>query len=120
MNKCIAIISILLPSAVVAAEKWLPVAPPGSSHGAPLLNVSYVLLNGYGNRVATLRTNLNGYQMDILTEFDCANRQTRALSSSLTDKAGRLVGATGESKMWLNEKQSLGLPEACEASVTTP
>ena len=104
----------------MAADRWIPVSEtPGVQR--TLLNVGYVVLNGNGNRVATLRSIVNGgFKMDILTEFDCRARKQRALSTSTTDKDGHLIGAAGRSNSWFAGEEALGLSEACSAPLAKP
>ena len=105
-----------------AADKWIPVGPDAPMVGRALLNVGYVALNDNGNRVATLRSVVNGgdFKMDILTEFDCRSQRQRALSSATTDRNGRLVGAVGGNKGWSAREHHLGLAEACGAPLAKP
>jgi hypothetical protein len=120
MTQRIWTIVLLLPLVTSAADRWVPVAVSTPPIGAQLVNIGNIAVNGNGNRVATLRVKMKNHQMDILTEFDCVNRRTHALASSVTDNSGQLVSANGESKAWLTEKQSAGLAAVCEASPTSP
>jgi len=118
-NFRIAIVLLTIPVIANAADRWIPVGPPTPTSGAPLLNIGHISVNGYGNRVATIRSNIPGFQMDILTEFDCVGRRTRALSSVVTDKTGHLVSAGGAQKGWFNESMSLGLSSVCNEPLPT-
>lgn len=120
MKPGIAIVVLLLPLAASAADRWVSVAVSTPPIEAQLVNLGSIAVNGNGNRVATLRVKMKSHQMDILTEFDCGNRQTRALASSVTDSTGQLIGANGVSNTWLTEKQSAGITAVCGASLTSP
>lgn len=76
---------------------------------ALLLNVGHVIINDNGNRVATIRIITGGYQMDLLTEFDCRKRRTRSISSVITDKNGQLVKSSGGFDKWFGGKNEAPL-----------
>ncbi len=110
--------SLLIAFMASAADNWTAVGKAEPPLSAILVNLGSVVMNGNGNRVSTIRSQTGSYRMDTVTEFDCSNRRTRALASSLTDGAGRLVSATGEGKFWFNEKQSIGIEAVCTATLT--
>ena len=118
MKAKIAISALLVPFIAGAADNWIAIGKTTPPLDALLVNIGSVVINGNGNRVSTVRSLTGSYRMDTVTEFDCANRRTRALASSLTDGAGRLVSASGEGKFWFNEKQSVGIDTVCAAQVT--
>ena len=112
---------MVLPISASAADKWVPIRPAVPPLGPTLLNVGYVVLNGDGNRVATLRSMTEGgFKMDVLTEFDCLRHRQHALSSTTTDKDGHLIVAGGEDKTWFSGDEALGLAVACNAPVVKP
>jgi len=110
---------LLLSCAVMthAAEQWQRLAASPESPAILQIDLGSVTLNGFGNRVTTVRSLTSGFRMDILTEYDCSNRRSRALSSALTDKDGRLVAANGPQQTWFDERKSLGLPQVCTAAL---
>jgi len=121
MLRKIVIALSVVPVVSLAADKWVPVTPDNPPMGATFLNVGHVVLNDYGNRVATLRVSTNGgYRMDILTEFDCRAHRQRALSSATTDKDGRLIAASGADKTWFTGDDAVGLAAACSAPLVKP
>jgi hypothetical protein len=120
LNSKLAIALLPVSMVATAADRWISAGPETPAASAPLVNIGHVVVNGEGNRVATIRSYVNGYQLEILTEFDCTARRTRALASALTDKTGRLVNASGPQKVWFDESKSLGLTAVCEASPSTP
>ena len=110
---------LLLSCAVMAhaVEQWQKLDSGPESAATVQIDLGSVALNGNGDRVTTVRSLTGGFRMDILTEYDCGNRRSRALSSALTDKDGRLVAANGSQQAWFDERKSLGLPQVCAASL---
>ena len=116
---------LVLPLAVAAEDLWVPIGKPNPPHDALLLNVGHVVMNGNGNRVATMRSiTRGGFRMDLITEFDCLTYRMRSLSSALTDKDGRLISASAsasaKSNTWYSGKDAIGLETACNAPITKP
>jgi hypothetical protein len=104
----------ITPALAFGADKWVQIEPTNSTAGTILINIGRVQINKYGNPVTTIRSELlNGVQMDIVTEFDCTSRRTRALSSAATDKEGHLLTAGDSDKQWFTEEQSIGLKQIC-------
>lgn len=114
------LIALILPIFAAAADKWVPVAAEKTAGGPLLLNIGNIQVNGNGNRVATIRSSASkGFQMDIVTEFDCTLRRTRSLSSAVTDRDGHLITASGPQDRWFNEEQSVGLGHICRHAMSS-
>jgi hypothetical protein len=115
------LIALISPIFAAAADKWVPVTAENTAGGPLLLNIGNIQVNGNGNRVATIRSNASkGFRMDIVTEFDCALRRTRSLSSAVTDKEGHLITASGPQDRWFSEEQSVGLGHICRNAMLSP
>lgn len=112
---------LILPLAAAAGDRWVPIIKPSPPLEAVLLDVGHVVINNNGNRVAIIRSVTGGgFRMDMLTEFDCRTRKQRALSSTITDKDGRLVSASASSDTWFSGADAIGLETACNAPITKP
>ena len=112
---------LVLPLTAAAQDRWVPIDKPNPPLEALLLNVGYVVMNDYGNRVATIRSVTGGgYRMDTVTEFDCRTRRLRSLSSALTDKDGHLISASAIGNTWYSGKDAIGLDVACNAPTAKP
>lgn len=121
MRLHLTLLILVLPLTATAQDRWVPIDKPNPPHEALLLNVGYVVMNDYGNRVATVRSVTGGgFRMDIVTEFDCRTRRLRSLSSALTDKDGHLINASAASNTWYSGKDAIGLDAACNAPITKP
>jgi len=121
MKTRLALLMLLTPMVTLAMERWISVGMATPPIEALLVDVGSVISNASGNRVTTVRSRTTGgYQLDTVTEFDCGTKRTRALASSLTDKSGRLISASGEGKAWFSETQSIGLAAVCSAEIAKP
>jgi hypothetical protein len=121
MRLHLTLLILFLPLTATAEDRWVAIDKPSPQLDALLLNVGYVVMNDYGNRVATIRSVTGGgFRMDMVTEFDCRTHRQRALSSALTDKDGHLISASQISNTWYSGKDAIGLDTACNAPITKP
>lgn len=121
MLNLIATTLLAIPLGALAGDRWIQVGAANPPLGPLLVNIGYVVPNGNGNRVATIRVSFgDGYQTDTVTEFDCKTRKQHTLSSATTDKAGRLIVAGGRSEYWFSGGNAIGLQAVCNASLTNP
>jgi len=117
MRLQLALLLFVLPVAGIAQDQWIPIGTSSPPIDALLLNVGFVVMNENNNRVATIRSVTGGFQMDMLTEFDCHARRQRSLSSALSDKGGHLVSARAGDNRWFSGKDAIGLDAACSAPI---
>lgn len=120
MRSHLALLILVLPLTAAAEDRWVPIGKPNPPLDALLLDVGHVVMNDYGNRVATIRSITGGFRMDTVTEFDCRTHRQRVLSSALTDKDGRLISASAKSNTWFGGKDAIGLETACNTPITKP
>lgn len=121
MRNLIAATFLAMPLGALAGDRWIQIGAASPPLGPLLVNVEYVVPNGNGNRVATIRVNFgDGYQTDTVTEFDCKTRKQHTLSSATTDKAGHLMVANGTSEYWFSGTDAIGLQAVCNAPLANP
>jgi hypothetical protein len=114
LNLQIAIALLMIPMIANAADRWMPIGSQNTPGGATAVNIGRITVNGYGNRIAIVRSGPKGYQMDMRMEFDCSRRRMRTLSSALTDKDGQLIGGGGVDKVWYDESKSFDISVVCK------
>lgn len=119
MRSRLILLILLLPLTAAAEDRWVEIGKPNPPLNALLLNVGKIIINDYGNRVATIRSVTGGgYRMDAVTEFDCRTHRQRSISTALTDKDGNLISAGGAGNTWFGGKDAIGLDTVCNAPIT--
>jgi hypothetical protein len=118
MRRLLIVLTLISPAlAAGAADNWVPIGPASARASAPLANLGAITVNASGHRVTTIQSKVGAYQLDVLTEFDCQARRTRAQAAAVTSN-GQLVSSKGQDDVWVPEaKAELDLNPVCNAAL---